>query len=155
MIMKRLFSAIVIVAMVIGMTSCAKKDEGKITAANVEAAYRAAGYAVVSANAYNSKIDNKNLEAIWQVSKTIEDKDVAAKIYVFSNTDAMQTYWDAWTATYPNNSHELLSTSRQNALLTEISVNDVPGTTQFADGAPRLSDDLVKELISVLNSIKF
>ena len=153
--MKRLLSSIVIAISVMGLISCEKKDDGKITAAKVDEAFQAAGYSVASANAYNSEIDDKNLEAIWQVSKKIEDDNVAAKIYVFSNTKALQTYWDAWSATYPNNSHELLSRSSQNALLTEIRVNGVMGTTQFGDGTPKSSDDLVKGLISVFTSIKY
>ena len=155
--MKRLnlFCSMVVVVTMIIMSSCEKKDDGKITAAQVEKAYRDADYEVTSANAYNSTIENKNLEAIWYVSKDVGDDNVSGKIYVFSNSKTLNEYWEAWKATYPNNSHEFKSSSVQNALLTEICVNDVMSTTQLGNGGPGLNDDLVKGLINVLSSIKY
>ena len=144
-----------IVIMITGMTSCKKKDDGKITSEQVEAAYRDAGYAVASSNAYNSSIDGKSLEKVWQVGKNVGDDNVAGKIYVFSNSTAQQAYWEAWRATYPNNFHEFTSHSVQNVLLTEISVNGVMCTTQLGGSGPKLGDDLVKGLTGVLSSIKY
>jgi hypothetical protein len=159
-----LLCAMVIVIAFIGMTSCTKKDDGKITAEKVDAAYRSAGWAVASTNAYNTTIDNKNLEAVWHVAKKIGNDDVAGKIYVFSNSTTKEKYWDTWEATYPDNSHDFIASGSQNALLTEISVNGEMGITlsaalrlygDFGKSGPGLNDEPVKALTSVLYSIKY
>jgi len=156
--------AMVIVVAIIGMISCAKKDDGKITAQDVEAAYRAAGYAVTSTNAYDSKIDSKNLEVVWHVAKKIGDDEVAGKIYIFSNSTTKNAYWEAWEASYPDNSHEFTACGAQNTLLTEMSVNGIMSITlsaalrlynDFGKSGPSMTEEPVKSLTSVLYSIKY
>ena len=150
--------------LVIAMTSCEEKDSGKITSEKVDAAYRSAGYAVASADAYNGNIDDKNLETVWYVTKDVGDDNVSGKIYVFSNSKAKNAYWEAWEATYPNHNHDFTAVGVQNTLLTEIRVNGIMSSTlsaslrdynDFDHSGPSLSDDLVKGLTGVLSSIKY